>query len=100
MICENCKKEIDEDSLFCTSCGRKIEKYNKKLGNIYLSILLINCVFFAFPIRLFTIIAPSLILVLVVSFAIVKKHIEINNLISLISFEILLLIGNVLMQLI
>lgn len=100
MICEYCKKEIDEDSLFCTSCGRKVEKYNKKLGNIYLIILLINCIFFAFPIGLFTIIAPSLILVFVVSFAIVKKHIEINNLISLISFESLFLVGNLLMYLI
>lgn len=30
MICENCNKEIDNDSKFCTFCGHKIVKQNDK----------------------------------------------------------------------
>ena len=27
MVCENCNKEIDEDSKFCLYCGNKVENH-------------------------------------------------------------------------
>ena len=39
MVCENCNKEIDEDSKFCLYCGNKVEVHKlekeiKEFGKI------------------------------------------------------------------